>query len=103
MLKSERNARIHALATVLVLAAGLVLNLSPIEWALIAFSVAAVWSAEAFNTAIESLCDLVEPEFHPQIGHIKDIAAGAVLLAALAAGSVGIIIFGPKVLAVLGA
>jgi len=61
----------------------------------------AVWSAEAFNTALELLCELVSPEFHPLVGRAKDVAAGAVLIAAIGSAIVGAILLVPHVLAMM--
>lgn len=98
-LRSEVHLRFHAGATVLVVGLGFYLDLNHLEWALVALAVAAVWSAELFNTAIEALTDLVSPAYHPLAGRAKDIAAAGVLLAALGAAVVGLIIFGQRVLA----
>ena len=102
MVRTQHNARIHALATVLVLAAGALVGLSAREWALIALAIAGVWSAEAFNTSIEFLVDLASPEHHPLAGKAKDVAAGAVLIAAIASAIVGGVIFGPHILRLFG-
>ena len=98
-LRSEVHLRFHAGATVLVVGLGFYLDLNHLEWALVALASAAVWSAELLNTAIEALTDLVSPEYHPLAGKAKDIAAGAVLLAAIGAVVVGLIVFGQRVLA----
>jgi diacylglycerol kinase (ATP) len=102
MLASQHNAWIHATATALVCALGLLLELSALEWIAITLAVVAVWTAEALNTAFEFLCDVASPEFHPLVGRAKDIAAGAVLISALGAAVIGILVFGPHVLAWLG-
>lgn len=101
VLRSQMNARIHALATVVVCGAGWWLRLSAGEWAAIVAVIALVWAAEAVNTAIEFLVDLVSPEEHPLAGKAKDAAAGAVLAAAIGAAIVGGIIFVPKISALL--
>ena len=98
LLRTQHNARIHALATVLVLAAGAFLGLSRFEWVLIVLVIGGVWVAEAFNTAIEFLVDLASPEIHPLAGKAKDVAAGAVLITAIASVIVGVLIFGPHIL-----
>lgn len=98
MLASEPNARLHAIATVLVVLAGFGFGIERDEWLAVVLAIGAVWMAEAFNTAFEALCDVVSPERHPQIERAKDVAAGAVLLAALAALAVAVIVFGPRVL-----
>ena len=93
---TQANARIHALATVVVVALGFALRLAAWEWCAVVLSIAAVWAAECFNTAMEGVVDLVSPERQPLAGRIKDLAAGAVLAAAISAAAVGAIIFGPK-------
>lgn len=99
---SELHLQFHAVATVLVLGLGGYFGLNGLEWALVALAVASVWAAELFNTAIETLTNLVSPGYHPLAGKAKDVAAGAVLLAALGALVVGGLVFGPKVWALLG-
>ncbi|GAB3826828.1 diacylglycerol kinase family protein [Hymenobacter jeollabukensis] len=94
-LLSEPHLRFHALATAVVVALGAWLHVSRHDWALLALAVGAVWAAELMNTAIETIIDLVSPDFHPLAGRAKDVAAGAVLLMALAAGVVGLLVFGP--------
>jgi len=101
LLRSQHNARIHAVATILVVAAGALFGFSPAEWALIALAIACVWAAEALNTAIEFLVDLASPEHHPLAGKAKDVAAGAVLVAAIGSLVVGALVFGPHVLRML--
>lgn len=95
LLRTQHNARIHALATVVVVSAGAILRISPTEWALIALAVACVWAAEALNTSIEFLVDLVSPDVHPLAAKAKDVAAGAVLVAAIGSLIVGVLVFGP--------
>jgi diacylglycerol kinase (ATP) len=97
-LKSQHNAWIHAAATIIVLIAGYLLGISRQEWCLIILACAAVWTAEALNTAIEYLADATTNGFHPLIGQAKDVAAGAVLITATAAIVVGVLVFGPYLL-----
>lgn len=97
LLKSEHNAWIHLVATLAVIAAGFVFNVTRVEWCLLVFAIASVWVAEAFNTAIEFLADAVSPDVHPLIKQAKDVAAAAVLIVAIAAAVVGAIVFGPYV------
>jgi len=99
MVASQHNAWIHAMATVVVVAAGLVLGLSTSEWCWIVLAIVSVWTAEALNTAFEFLTDVASPTFHPIAGKAKDVAAGAVLLAAIGAVIVGALVFWPKVAA----
>lgn len=98
LLKQEPNARLHLLATLLVTALGLWLDLSAYDWALLSLCIAAVWAAEGFNSAIEALCDHLHPDQHKKIGQVKDLAASAVLLASVGALAVGLFILGPPLL-----
>jgi len=98
MLRSEPNARFHAAAAAAAVAAGLAFGIERVEWLAIALAIGGVLAAEAFNTAFEALCDLTSPARHPLVERAKDVAAGAVLLAALAALAVGIIVFAPRLL-----
>lgn len=99
MLFGQPNACIHAAVTALVILCGLWLGLAPWEWCAVALCIGGVLMAEAFNTAIEALCDKVSPGFDPLIGRAKDLAAGAVLLFVFAAITVGLIVFIPKFIA----
>lgn len=95
MLISQHNAWVHAAATVGVLAAGLVVGLSRIEWCAIVLAAVGVWTAEALNTAFEFLCDVASPQFHPLVKNAKDVAAGAVLICTIGAVIVGLLVFIP--------
>ncbi|WP_081867544.1 diacylglycerol kinase family protein [Hymenobacter sp. IS2118] len=97
-LRSEVHLQFHAVATVIVIGLGAYYHLARLEWALVALAVAGVWTAELVNTAIEALTDLASPAYHPLAGKAKDVAAGAVLLAALGALVVGVLVFGPRML-----
>lgn len=94
---SEHNGWIHAVATVLVIAASIHFHLSAEEWRWILLAIALVWVAEAFNTSIERLADAVTLEPDANIGHAKDVAAGAVLAAAIFAVVIGTTIFLPYI------
>jgi diacylglycerol kinase len=96
-LKEQQNMRIHLLAILVVTLAGIYLGLSAIEWGIIALTMGLVISTEMMNSAIESLVDLVSPEYNEKAGKIKDVAAGAVLVAAIIATVVAIYIFGNKI------
>lgn len=102
MIRSQHNAWIHAAATILVVLAGAGFGLSAAEWCWTILAVASVWTAEALNTAFEFLADVTTKEFHPVVEQSKDVAAGAVLITALAAAVVGVIIFYPHVARLLG-
>jgi diacylglycerol kinase (ATP) len=98
MVKSQQNAWIHALATVVVVSLGFALGCARAEWCLIVLAIMAVWTAEALNTAFEFLADVASPEYHPLVKKAKDVAAGAVLVSALGSVIIGVLIFGPKLL-----
>ena len=90
--------KFHAVAAVCVVVAGFGLQISPKEWAAVLLCCGLVISAEMVNTAIEKLCDVVEPNLNEKIRAIKDMAAGAVLVCAIAATCVGVIVFLPKII-----
>ena len=69
--------------------------------ALLIFAIALVWTAEGLNTALEWLCDVAAPEYHPLVKKAKDVAAAAVLLAAIGSALIGLLVFGPRLLALL--
>ena len=96
-LRSEIHLQFHALATVVVAGLGFYFQLSALEWALVALAVGLVWSLELANTAVEAVVNLVSPEYHPLAGRAKDVAAGAVLVGAIAALVVGVLVFWPHV------
>lgn len=95
MIRSQHNAWLHAVATAGVVAVGLFFQIAPMEWCAVILAMAAVWTAEALNTAFEFLADVASPEFHPLVERSKDVAAGAVLFSAMAAAAVGLTIFYP--------
>jgi diacylglycerol kinase len=94
-IRTEPHARIHAGATAIVLALGLYCGLAPWKWATLLIVTAMVWIAEMLNTVIEKIMDHLSPEHHPRVKWIKDVAAGAVLVAVLIAIATGLIIFLP--------
>ena len=95
LLRTQMNARIHLLATAVVIAMGFTFRISRGEWVPLAFAIGIVWIAEAVNTAIEALADRICRERDEAIGRAKDIAAGAVLLAAITAAVIGLLVLGP--------
>jgi diacylglycerol kinase len=95
LLVTQHNARIHLLISVLVVSAGVAAGLSRWEWVAIVLAIGMVWGGEALNTAIEQLADALQPEFHPGIRRAKDVAAAAVLISAVAAGTIGLLVFVP--------
>lgn len=96
MCRRERNLRIQLFILAGAVAAGLILRISAIEWAAVILSGAAVVSAEMLNTALEALADIVSPGYDHRVRFLKDAAAGAVLVMAIAAAAVGLIVFLPK-------
>lgn len=101
VLRTQRNARVHiAIAGVIVLA-GLYFRLAPDEWAILALTMGLVFSAEMLNTVAEMAVDMLTQHYHPMAKAAKDVGAGAVLVASLAAVGVGIAIFGPRLCALI--
>jgi len=92
----EHNARIHLVATIAVILAAWLLKVTTIEAAILAVVTGLVWVAEILNTCVEKLANLITRERHPEIKIIKDLAAGAVLVAAAIAVITGLLIFIPK-------
>ncbi len=97
-IKSERNMKIHFTMMILVIIAGILLNISMWEWITCFILFGLVISLEMVNTAIETVVDIVSPKYNFQAGQAKDIAAGAVLVNAIAAVIVGLLIFLPKII-----
>jgi diacylglycerol kinase (ATP) len=95
MVRCQQNARIHVAATLAVVGAGLIFQLSGREWCWIVLAISIVWTAEALNTAFEFLADAASPNFHPLVRDAKDVAAGAVLITAIASVIIAAIIFWP--------
>ncbi|HEX8992953.1 MAG TPA: diacylglycerol kinase family protein [Anaerolineales bacterium] len=103
VLRTQRNAWIHAFITILVVLFSFWLGLSPRDWAILVLTIALVFIAEFLNTAIEAVVDLASPQHHPLAKVAKDVGAGAVLLAAIAAVVVGLLILGPPLWRMLSA
>lgn len=96
-LKTEKHLRFHFFASFLVISAGLLFQLTRVEWLFIIYAIGAVWIAELINTALERAVDLAEPNFHPMAGMAKDVASGAVLVSAVQAVIIGVIVFIPSI------
>ena len=101
MLRCQHNAWIHLALTVVVVGAGFFFQLTARDWCWIILAIAIVWTAEALNTAFEFLADAASPEFHPLVRDAKDVAAGAVLITAIASAVIAILIFRPHVMQML--
>ncbi|WP_044198561.1 diacylglycerol kinase family protein [Dyadobacter tibetensis] len=93
---NENNAKIHLFAAAVVVTLGFYTHISSQEWIMIILVIGLVWMAEAFNTSLEKLADVVSPQYHPAIKQVKDLAAAGVLIMAAAAVITGLIIFVPK-------
>lgn len=98
LIQNEHNARIHLVAACFAIGGGFFFHISKAEWIIIAFAIGLVFAAEAFNSAIEYLCNFVSPQYHDLIKKVKDLSALAVLFIALAAFIAGLLIFIPKIL-----
>lgn len=92
---TQHNAWLHLLATAFVTILGFYFKINRFEWALLTLAIVFVLMAEALNTAFEFLADVASPEFHPLVEKAKDVAAGAVLIAAIGSLAIGFLVFGP--------
>ncbi|WP_084723501.1 diacylglycerol kinase family protein [Virgibacillus chiguensis] len=97
VVKNERNFRVHLCAAIVVILAGIILNINITEWSIILLLIGNVFITEMLNTVAERIIDYVKPDVHPAAKQIKDVAAGSVLIAAIIAVIVGCFIFIPKV------
>lgn len=98
LITSEHNAWIHCFVAVCVIIAGFAFDISTTEWIAVTFAIGTVLAAEAVNSSIEAIADLVSPGYNEAIKRTKDLAAGAVLILAISAAIVGLIIFIPKIM-----
>jgi diacylglycerol kinase (ATP) len=96
LVRTQRNAKIHCAITALVIVLGLGLGIERVEWVALVITIALVLAAEGVNTAVEATVDLASPGYHPLAKVAKDVAAGTVLLTAIAAVAVGALIFLPR-------
>jgi diacylglycerol kinase (ATP) len=99
---NEHNAWIHLAASVLVIIAGLFFKISILEWAVIIIAIGLVFTAEAINSSIEKLSDFVSPEKRSLIKEVKDLASAGVLISAITALILGLIVFVPKIVTLIG-
>ncbi len=95
---TDHNVWLHFIATILVIALGYILNVSFVDAALLAIAIGLVWITELINTCLEKMIDFVSKERHPDIKYIKDVSAGAVLVAAITALAIGCFVFIPKII-----
>lgn len=98
LITTEHSVMVQSSLAVLMIIAGFYFHISREEWMIQILAFGLVLSVESLNTAVEKIADFIHPEFHSKIGFIKDIAAGAVMFAALAAIAVGLLIYVPKFL-----
>lgn len=96
--RNEHNMWIHAAAGVLAATLGLHFEISSMEWIAVLICIGLVLMAEIFNTALEHICNLVQPDHDPRVAVIKDLAAAAVLTISITSLIVGVIVFIPKFL-----
>ncbi|MCH3968369.1 MAG: diacylglycerol kinase family protein [Atopobiaceae bacterium] len=92
-LHSERNIKVMLVGAIAVIIAGIILELDFVSWVIVGLCIGLVLQAELVNTAIETVVDLVSPEYHPLAGRAKDIAAAAVYVLCVLVGLVGVILF----------
>lgn len=95
VLRTQHNAWIHAVVTILVFLLGIWLQLPRRDWAVLVLAIMVVWMAEFMNTAIEAVVDMSMPEPHPLAKVAKDVAAAAVLVGACGAALIGLLLLGP--------
>jgi diacylglycerol kinase (ATP) len=95
VLRTQRNAWLHAIATIASVAMGIWLELDRMDWALLVLAIGIVWLSEFINSALEAIVDLASPEIHPLARVGKDVGAAAVLIAAVTAAAIGLLVFGP--------
>src|SRR5437660_7550397 len=100
-LRTQRNARVHAVIALLAIILGVLLHISPAEFALVFVAITGVFIAEMFNTVLEICVDLASPEYHPLAKIAKDVSAGAVLVNAMLAVIIGLFVFGPHLWALI--
>lgn len=93
LLRDEHNSRIHVAIMIAVVAAGFAFGITAMEWCVVTICFGVVLMAEAMNSAVEAIADLVMPERHPLIKKAKDVAAAGVLMAAMASATAGLVIF----------
>jgi diacylglycerol kinase (ATP) len=102
VLKTQKNAWIHTVATIIVVLLAIWLKIPAAQFAILILTIGTVWTAEFINTSLEAVVDLASPEKHPLAKVGKDVGAAAVLIAALSSIIIGFIILGPAFLSRLG-
>lgn len=97
LIRTEASIKVQVFIAIVMTAAGFFFEISSTEWILQILTIAGIMGAEGLNTAIEKVCDYIQPEFDNKIGFIKDVSAGAVMLVSIAATIIGFIIYLPKI------
>ena len=98
LLKTEPSIQVQAVIAIVMTAAGFLFDITRTEWLFQIIAIGMIMSLEGLNTAIEAIADFIHPEFHTKIGHIKDVAAGAVFITAITATIIGLIIYIPYII-----
>jgi diacylglycerol kinase len=101
ILSTQRNARVHAIITILVILLGFWLKIDFLQWSVLLIAISVVWITESFNTALENLFNLVQPELHDFAKNGKDSSAAAVLVATILSIFLGLIALGPPLISKL--
>ncbi|MDR1678479.1 MAG: diacylglycerol kinase family protein [Prevotellaceae bacterium] len=101
LLREEHNAQIHLAITICVTIIGFLLQISLIEWIAVVLCIGLVFALELVNSAVENMCDFISPEKNEMIKKVKDLSAAAVLVAAACSVIVGLIVFLPKIIALI--
>ncbi len=97
LIQTEASIQIQLVIAIIVTIAGFYYSISNTEWIMQCFAIGMVMSIEGLNTAVEEIANFIHPNHHPKIGIIKDVAAGAVFIASIAASIIGLIIYIPKI------
>lgn len=100
--REGRNFKVQSCVAALAIALGFALHIGPLEWAAVVICIGCVLSGECMNTALEAVVDLASPDRHELAKRAKDCAAGAVLVCSIASLAVGVVVFLPKLIALLG-
>jgi diacylglycerol kinase len=98
MLKHQQNMRFHLMATAICVIAGISLGIRLAQWTALVFAITVVLVAEALNSAVEAVMDLIHPDHNEFVKIIKDVMAGAALLAAAGAATIGCLVFIPRII-----
>lgn len=101
IIQNERNFRIQLFVATIVIASGLIFQISHRDWIAVAFLIALVLVTEAFNSVIEAVCDTISKEYRLNIKYAKDVSAGAVLVSAILSAGLGLIIFVPYIIPIV--